>query len=491
MSASQIKSLVGIGGRRFVNWKDERQRSPKALNDMSGIILSRVTSKSTTAIQNFDYDLLSQIYICNDMAWTCINLVSSTAALAKLKVRIRKGKETQYLPDHPLQEVLDFPNTSMTQFDLIQAYVTHQLLFGNISMMLLRQDMVRICPVCVSDGSDDCLHKLYYFNTAPVQQIMPVHPSNLEQHYVNGPNGDKEKLFFYVPDVGLNRKFPIHPNNILTDPFYNPDVSWYGVSPTYLLERWLKLDTAMTSQVSDFFENGAIPSMIVSLKPSTNFTYDTEPSDLVKLMKAQWMKQFAAKGNATKSPAFVFGDIQVERVQEKIDETIGKSLYYEIQNRVCATYGVPPTLYEMGLRYGAQRASAEQHEKDFYNRTISKILSRLEKKINQLIVPSYKTPGLEVVWDLSELGIASFLIEKKEARIEKHWEKGLITRAKAQALLGYEPDRTELGDDYYRLTVMGDGQGNNTTNQLDNNLRPRNENNDESDDKIVNVDSPK
>lgn len=468
MSVSQVKSLINLGrSRRGLNWKDERDRSPKAMGDWSGIIVPRVTAKGEYGIQDFDYELLSNIYICNDIAWTCINLVSSTAALAELKVRKKDDSTFAYLPDHPLQKLLDFPNASMTQFDLIQAYVTHQLLYGNITALLLRAEMSSMCPLCTQTGEPDCIHKLWYDSTSEIQQIMPVHPSNIEHEYVESLG---KTCMFYVPDAETpNQKYIVHPDNVLTDPLYNPDVSWYGVSPTFLLQRWLNLDETMTKQVSNFFENGAIPSMIISLKPGNSYTYEEEPATLVQKMKENWMKNFASDGETSKAPAFVFGDIDVQRLEEKIDQAISKGLYYEIQNRVCATYGVPPTLYEMGLRYGAQRASAEQHEKDFYNRTISKILKRYQNKITQLVVPSYDD-GIEVVWDLSELGIAAFLIEKKEQRIQKHWELGLIQRNKAQMLLGYEPDTSDLGDDYYRITVMSDGTSQ-VSNQLDNNLR--------------------
>lgn len=478
MSVEQVKALTRIAGRRAVNWLDMRASSPKALNDMSGIMNSQPATRYNSSIQDFDYDTLAKIYICNDMAWTCINLVSSTAALAQLKVRTKDGTDFTYLPDHPLQQVLDNPNFEMTQFDLIQAYVTHQLLYGTVSILLLREDMAKVCPVCIdcqdsNSVADQCLHALYYYKEGPIKQLVPVHPSNIIEKYVKIPDtGETRKMLFYRPYFDRQQiEYPIHPNNILTDPLSSASNSWYGVSPTFLLKRWLDLDTTMTRQVTQFFDNGAIPSMIVSLKPGTNFTYEDEPVTLVQKMKQSWMDQFSKNGKAEKSPAFVYGDINVERVQEKIEDTIGKSLYYEIQGRVCATYGVPPTLYEMGLRYGAQRANAEQGEKDFYNRTISKILARLQKKINQLVVSSYNEKGLEVGWDLSELGIASFIADAKEKRLMQHWQLGLINRNETRALLGYEPVTVaELGDDFYRLTVMGDGS-NTTSNQLDNNLR--------------------
>jgi phage portal protein BeeE len=467
MGVELIKAISGIG-RRGLNWDDRRARSPKALDDFSGVILGKVTAQGSIAVQELDYDVLSRIYMCNDLAWTCINLVSSTAGLGRLRVR-RRGTDgdVEYLDDHPLQKALDFPNASMTQFDLIQSYVTHQMLFGTVLIVLLRQDMNKVCPVCQEDGKTDCSHQLFYDSTSPVLQFMPIHPDNYKIEYVKAL---QKRCFFYTPNGPTGKQYLIHPDNMLTDPMYNPDISFYGVSPTKLIERWLKLDATMTSQVDSYFSNGAIPSMIVNLKPGNNYTYDSEPSTLVEKMKEGWMNQFAKGGKTVKAPAFVFGDIAVQRVQEKVDEAVGKNLYFEIQGRVCATYGVPANLYEIGLKYGSQRASAEQSEKDFYNRTISKILHRFKSKVQNLVLPSYPdSDELELHWDLKNMGIAAFLLQDQEKRVEEHWKIGLLQRNKAQVLLGYEPDSSELGDDYYRLTVMGDGNSQ-AGNQLDNNL---------------------
>lgn len=465
---SVLKALSNIKLRRGMQWDDWRPRSPKSLGDMSGVLTPRVGAHGFQGLQDFDYDMLSKIYVCNDLAWTCIDLVSSTAGQGKLKARIREGDQITYVPDHPLQSLLDFPNGSMTQFDLIQSYVTHQKLYGTVAVLLLRQSMMKSCPVCLEDSKDECLHRLYLNIDGPIEQMMPVHPDNIMQDYIE-VDGKKRKIFFFVPEP--NRKFPIHPNNILTDPYYNPTIGWYGVSPTFILKRWLDLDTSMTSQVKELFDNGAIPSMIVSMKPGTNFTYEQEPETLVEMMKEKWMSQFSSKGNSKKAPAFVYGDINVERLQDKIEESIAKGLYYEIQGRVCATYGVPPTLYEMGLKYGSQRASAEQAEKDFFNRTISKILIRIENKVNKLIVPSFKTPGLEVAWDLTTMPVADFLVKQNKDAVKKDWELGLISRDTARVMLGYKAIGGELGDDFYRLTVMSDGSNTNQVAGMDNRLK--------------------
>lgn len=448
---------------------DMRSRSPKALGDWSGVLAPGGvgSSNGNQLLQQFDYDTISRLYITNDLVWTCINIVSSTVALGKLKVRVRNGKDITYLPDHPLQKMLDFCNGSMTQFDLLQSYVTHQMLYGNVSMLLWRATMLDCCEDCAIDDPKNCVNRFLANTTGPIVQIMPIYPDKLIQKELPGTG---RVLFFWCPDGVGGVQYPIHPDNIITDPYYNPAIGWYGVSPTFLLSRWIGLDVAMTSQLTEFFENGSIPSLLISLKPGANFNYDGEPTTLVDKMKDSWMEKYSANGKTKRAPAFVYGDVTVERIQENIKETIGKEIYYEIQGRICATYGVPPTLYEMGLKYGSQKANAQQGEMDFYNRTISIILTRILNKMNQLVVPSYKTKGLEVAWDLSDMGVAAFLIANKESKVLTHWSQGLLKRDDARLLLGYEATGDEFGDDYYRITVMGDGQGGNTSNQLDKNL---------------------
>lgn len=445
-----------------------RNRSPKAMNDMSGIILSRIGAQTGVGVQEFSYETLEKINICSDIAWTSMNLVSSTVAQGKLKARINDGKTITYVPDHPLQKLLDSPNGSMTQFDLLQSYSWHQLLFGTIGIILMRQDMVNSCPDCLLLGKDDCLHKLYINTTGPIVQLMTMHPSTISNEWVE-VDGVRKKMLVYTPDA--TRKYPIHPDNILTDPFYNVSASWYGISPTYLLKRWLDLDDVMTAQAKDLFDNGSIPSMIVNVKPSTNYTYEQEPATVMEEMKEKWIAQFSKRGKGQKTPAFMYGDVTVERLQDKLDDSIAKSLYEEIQNRACAIYGIPPTLYAFGQKNSGKGAASTQPGQDFYNHTISKTLIRIRNKINMLIAPSFNTPGLEVEWDLSEMGVASFIVQGQKDAVKNDWELGLISRDTARILLGYDPVGGELGDDFYRLTVMSDGSNTSQAQGMDNRLK--------------------
>lgn len=464
---SSYESLKALSLMRRPKWIDMRPRSPKVLGDMSSIILPRVTAASGAGAQDLDYDLLAQLHVCNDLAWTCIDYISSTLALGRLVVRKRTSGGVEYLPDHPFQKLLDFPNSSMTQFDLIQSYSTHQLLFGTIGIVLERNGMDTLCPLCVRDKETVCEHRLYYFNSGEIEQLMVVHPSNFNKRDIEFANGVVKSCFTYIQPSG--KEIVIHPNNLLTDPLYNTDISFYGVSPTHLLKRWLNLDSVMTEQISTFFKNGAIPSMLVTLKPPPEGSaLEDEPKTILEMLKGEWMKKFGKGGNEEKTPAFLYGDIGVERLQQAVNELISKELYFEIQNRVCATYGVPPNLYEFGLKYASQKASAEQMEKTFFNKTISPKLMRIKRKINQQIAPSFREEGLEVVWDLSEMGIASFLTEKKEMAIERRWEKGLFTRDKALTALGEPPVGGEIGSEYYRRTITKDGLD--TGKPIDNNL---------------------
>ena len=466
-----IKSLART---RRPSWKDLRPRSPKALNDLSGIILrGGVSSPGGNGIQDLDYDLLTEVYLTNDLAWTCIDLVSSTVALGRLVVRKRTAKGVEYLPNHPLQKLLDFPDASMTQYDLLQSYVCHQLLFGTVSLMLLREGMTESCDVCIDEGEEDCKHKLYVNNTGKVVQIRTIHPSLLEQKTFMF-EGVTKTLFVYKPASDYRGEgYLIHPDNIITDPIYNPAVGWYGVSPTHLLQRWLDLDKIKTHQISEFFKNGAIPSLLVTLNPPTDGSaYTDEPQTVLEMLKENWMKKFSHGGNAEKTPAFLYGDVTVEKLQQSVTEMISKELYFEITSRVCATYGVPANLYEFGLKYASQRASAEELEKAFYSRTISQNLTRIKQKLTNLILPAFGDPELELEWDLSQIGAANYIIQSVETKVLKRWELGLTDRDTTLAALSLPTVGGEEGEEYYRRTVMSDGNNNvSATPKLDNKLQ--------------------
>lgn len=457
---NNVKALARINySRRALNWRDMTDRSPKAMNDMSGVIAPRVTPIGESfGIQDFNYETIAKLFICHDLVWACVNLVSSTVALAQLRVRERNEQTYSYLEDHPLQQLLEYPNASMTQFDLLQAYVTHQMLFGTNTFFLIREGMDQGCDNA-TDGA--CMDNLYNISEGPIAQILPIHPSLLSNEEVPLLN---KRCWVYRPvPEDRNKVYPVHPNNLLTDPIYNTEVAWYGISPTFLLKRWLDLDTAMVRQLSSFFENGAIPSMLVNLKPPPlGAHYREDPQNILDMLKSRWMSTYSKRGTAYKSPAFLYGDINIERIQEKIEEMVAKKLFYEIQSRVCLTYGVPPSMFEFGQEYGSQRSSQEQQSKDFFNRTIAHYLRRIKSKVNTRIVPSFirNNSKLEVAWDLSEMGVASFLLEAQEAKQFKLWEMGLSPRNEVRMKMGLDPIKGDLGDDLYRITVLADAHGN-------------------------------
>lgn len=462
--------------RRLPHWENQIPISPKRQGDLSGLILSKVTSDSWA--QDIDLEYLQRMYDCHDLVYNCIELVSSTFAQARLKVRKRKpdGKYI-YVPDHPVQRVLDNPNSSMTGYDLRQSFVVHRLLFGTVAFILLRNDMItdnderNACPACMEGDISDCWHILWNFHKGPITQIMPVHLDRLSKKIFNTPHGKKE-YFMYSPAKGMD-KMPVHPDNILTDPFYNPAVSFYGSSPTAKIQRWLEIDLGLSKQVGAYFMNNAIPSMLVNLKPpQVGAEYTEDPSEMLKMMKENWMKKFSLGGDGVtagtevRSPAFVYGPIEVQKIQDTLKDIVVKPLFYEIQSRIAMAYRVPRSLFEFGIEHGSQSATVKQQREDFFNDAITPQLITFKAKLERYLLASYEDPTIDLEWDLSGMGIASFLEDKREAKWLKRWELGSITLDELRESLGMNPYyNTDEGNDRYRITVMSDSSGNTQANQ--------------------------
>lgn len=476
--SSYIKALVpdSINSQKAIrrNWIDQRYMSPKNQDDMSGLVVPKLGSNTWS--ENTDFEYLQKMYDCHDLVWSCIELISSTFALAKLKVKkLNASGKYEYVPNHPLQLVLNNPNSTMTAYDLSQAYIVHRLLNGTVAFILLRGDKMISnneadkCPECKSNEISQCEHILWHFNVGRVTQIIPIHPDRLEKRKYETKFGIKE-YFAYTWENGV--KMLVHPNNMLTDPMYNPGGSFYGTSPTAQVKRWLEIDLGLTKQVGAYLVNNAIPSMILNIKPQEGML-DQDPTTMLEKIKEKWIRDFSmhgdgiTSGSKVKTPAFVHGELDVHKIQDALKDIVVKPLFYEIQNRICMAYGVPPSFFEFGQDHGAQSTTIQQQEKNFYNRTIRKNLTSYKAKMERYVLSSYGDESLSLEWDLSELGIASFIETERKAHILEMWKYGIITRDATREGLGIDPMNGELGDDLYRLTVMGDQPaGNAENNQL-------------------------
>lgn len=459
--------------RKLPHWQNNIPISPKAQGDLSGLIVPRVGANSWSPDTDLEY--LQRMYDCHDLVNACIKLVSRTFALAKLRVKKKQkdGKYT-YVPDHPLQTVLDNPNASMTGFDLRQSFIVHRLLFGTVAFILVRGEMLTNeedpCPACFEAEYDgECPHLLWCYSIGKVTQIMPVHLDRLNKKKFRTPKGGEVEHFIYSMGPG-KPNMPIHPNNLLTDPNYNPGGSFYGSSPTAQVQRWLEIDLSLSKQIGAYFMNNAIPSMILNLKPAQNGAeYDKDPTELLGMMKENWMRKFSLGGDGinpgteVKSPAFVYGDVDVLKVQDTLKDIVDKKLFYEVQSRIALAYQVPRGMFEFGQDYGSQGETSAQQREDFFNNAIQPELDTFKEKIKRYILVTYEDPTLDLEWDLSNVGVASFLEERVRAKILKDWEMGLITRDHARELLGYDPIEGDLGDDLYRTTVMSDGANENAS----------------------------
>ena len=474
--------------RRLSHWNDVTNMSPKDQGDWSSMILPKVSANNWTP--NVDIDYLQKMYDCHDLVYNCIELVSSTFAQGELKVRKYEDGKWRFVPDHPLQKVLNSPNSSMTGYDLRQAYVVHRLLFGTVALIILRDDMVEdgelnFCPSCIEDNAFNCPHIFWTHHSSEIKGLMPVHPDRLSRKTYNTKNGLKE---FFVYDAPQSpQPMVIHPNNIITDPFYNTGGSFDGSSPTQKVQRWLEIDLGLTKQVGAYLQNNAIPSFMIAFKPNKDIDYG-DPTELLENAKQKWMEKFGFGGRnqdsrEAKSPSFLFGELDVHQIQDGLKDIVVKPLFYEIQNRISMAYNVPPGYFEFGQDHGSQSATIEQQEKNFYYRAIIKELISFRLKMKRYLLPYYQEEGevLDLFWDLSEMGVASFLEKERKAEKLKYWELGLTSRDKTLEMLGEDPIGGELGDDYYRETVMSDGRFNNSEmggtsarkpRGLDNRLKP-------------------
>ncbi len=86
--SSYIKAIIPSQKSiaRLPHWQNYLPISPKDQSDISSIVIPKVGANSWNA-NGTDLEYLQKMYDCHDLVHSCIDLVSSTFALAKLRVK--------------------------------------------------------------------------------------------------------------------------------------------------------------------------------------------------------------------------------------------------------------------------------------------------------------------------------------------------------------------------------------------------------------------
>jgi HK97 family phage portal protein len=275
----------------------------------------------------------------------CVTVISNNFPQAPFVIYGPGDKPLPY--NHPLYKLFERPNDTMSGFDLWSTTSTYYTLYGEAFWYLVES-------VGQSIGS----------SKIPAE-IIPLDP-RLTKEVVDPGTG---KLLGWIHN-GLS----LNLDEVLQFKNTNPYNRFRGLAPMDAINIEVRSDYKASVHQVKFFDNGAIPGMILKTHPDDNSTI----AELKKLVRI-WEQGHKGVDKAHKVGILRGGmDYDVLGLSQKEMDFINSRNF--TRDIVLSVFGVPKTL--AGYTEGINRATADTQKRLFWTETIKPQMLRMQEKLN-------------------------------------------------------------------------------------------------------------
>ena len=291
-------------------------------------------------------------------------------------------------PDHPLQRLLDAPNTFWNRGDLWRATETYLGLWGSAYWGLERDQK------------------------GTVTEIWPLRSDRVRvvpdtEQYIKG--------FVYVGQG--QQLIPYVPEDIVWIHYFNPLDEYAGLSPIapLRLSADMGLDALRASRNN--LINESTPGLFIE-------TSDTPTDDEVKEFYERWESRFRGVEKGRR-PALLSGGMKATNLgfSPKDMEYI-QSLRWSLED-VARVYGVPKAM--MGDIERITFSNFQTARKVFWEDTIAPQLIFYQEALQQMLLPHFGDPSLFVEFDLGSVEALQESENDKAKRRQLYVTTGIMT----------------------------------------------------------------
>jgi len=369
----------------------------KAQQTVVRLIPAWSEAKPFWALTDFD-SYVTEGYARNEVVYACINEIARSAAEPRLVVENDAGDE---LDNHPLQELLDKPNTTDSPFEMWELTLIYLNIMGKaywwkqrsragapVALWHLRPDRVTAIPG--SMGVD-----AYEYRIGSEVYTLPA---------------------FDV--VRFHYRHPLYPHE-------------EGLSPLAVGARAIDTDNALTAFGKSFFDNSAVPFGVFKSKQILS---QERVAEIRQRLREQyhgedgWHNVMILDENA---------DYQQMGLSQR--EMGFDNLRMLSETRICMLFQVPPIL--IGAQAGLNKATYANYQearRSFWSETLSPLYKRLQDAVQSQLVTDFGD-RLNVYWDFSAVNALQENRNEQWARAQLGVQGGFVTINEARAEIGLEP----------------------------------------------------
>jgi HK97 family phage portal protein len=348
----------------------------------------------------------------NSAVFACLMALSMAFFEAPLKVaKIDPDGKRQWLPDHPMQSLLDDPNPAMNQQEL----------------------WFWVCWALHTDGNA-YLQKVRSGNplTGNVVQLWPRSPRLVAPMTVR----DGDFISFYRRDLGQGRFEDVPPENMVHVRLgIDERDQRVGIAPLKRLVRQIATDDQAAAFEDRLLRNFAVPGTVITVPPEVQM--NQEQADLLKQRI-----HAAYSGENQGYTGVLTGGAKLDRVSFSPGELALDAIHKYLESRICSVLRVPPAVVNLmvGLEQTSNYASARILFEGFTERTLIPLWSMVAAKLNQQVTPDFTADRTtRAVFDLSDVRSLQEDETARYTRISLAVEKGWMLRNEARAEIGLPP----------------------------------------------------
>lgn len=343
--------------------------------------------------------LVAEGYRANAAVFACVAAYQFAFPEPPLVVSRRNSDP---LPNHPLQRLLQRPAPIMSEAELALYIVTYLAIGGN-------------CYLWKARNSRGVVVELWPYHAG---QISPVRGADRWVDYYEYDPGDGNKQRIETEDI-------IH----LKWPSVDPEQPWMAMPPLRPVARETDTDNELTRYLYALLANDAMPRTAVVLPPGAN---------LKEAQFERYKAQFTQRhGGANRGGVVLLeGGADIKRMSLDMAELAFDALRRVPETRIAAAFRVPPIV--AGLNAGLEKstyANYAQARRAFTETTLATLWRIVADEIEQDL-------GAEFGGDL----VVSYDLSKVQALQENEadkWDRGL--KAHERGVLSLNETRRYLG----------------------------------------------
>lgn len=372
------------------------------------------------ALQN-TVQSLEQYARKSDLVYACVEKKAAASADPQLVIQERTSDDDwENVTDHELLAVLQRPNPVDTWETFIKSWTASENLTDTF-----------YCEIVPSRRGKPA-------------ELYPLNPARVEEEWVPYKSGARLRLVRYSPGLGGSIEF--RPEDLLIRRRHGFASIYGNVSPLEAALGSVDSDIALNEYVRAFFNNGGVPSGMLSFK-------DRKLSDEeATAIQQRWMSRYGRSGRNRKGVAVMDMNAAYTPIGSQLSDLDSEVIRGQTETRICSVFGVPPILIGAytALKFVNQRASVGEAQEDFWKNTMRPELTSIRNFLTWTLLPMFadlekiKAGEIRVGWDFSEVQALQESEDDVNKRARENVAGGIITVNEARSLIGF--DEIEGGD---------------------------------------------